>query len=342
MTGKVLTQYKGYVENYTQEFILSGIGNGLYVINIQGNDYQFSEKLLSNGISNGTPSIVKISNNIQADVEKRSIIDSKGVQGNVNMTYTAGQRLKYTAVSGNNKTVLTDIPTANKTVTFTFTECKDGDNNYYPVVQINTQLWMAENLKTTKFNDGSSIPLVTDATTWINLSTPGYCWYKNDEATYKATYGALYNWYAISTTTNGNKNVCPASWHVPTDAEWTTLENYLIAGCYNYDGTTTGNKYAKSLASTNLWISSTGSGTVGNTDYPFYRNSTGFTSFPGGYRYTLGAFDQLGYFAYFWSATEYSSIYGWNRGIYTNGTNVGRSSEFGSKKYGFSVRCVKD
>jgi hypothetical protein len=130
MSGKVLTQFKGYVENYTQGFSLSGIKNGLYVINVQGNGYQFSEKLLSNGKSNGTAIIARGSNNFQSVAEIKSIImNSKGIQANVDMAYTAGERLKYTAVSGNNKTVMTDIPTANKTVTFTFTECKDGDNN---------------------------------------------------------------------------------------------------------------------------------------------------------------------------------------------------------------------
>ena len=157
MTGKVLTQFKGYVENYIQEFSLSGIKNGLYVINVQGNGYQFSKKLLSNGKSNGIAIIARISNNIQTVAKKRSIEDSKGVEATVHMAYNTGERLKYTAVSGNNSTVITDIPTADKTVTFTFTECKDGDNNYYPVVKINDQLWMAENLKTTKYRNGVSI-----------------------------------------------------------------------------------------------------------------------------------------------------------------------------------------
>jgi uncharacterized protein (TIGR02145 family) len=95
------------------------------------------------------------------------------------MVYNTGDRLKYTAISGNNSTVMTSIPTADNTVTFTFTECKDGDNNYYPVVEIGNQLWMAENLKTTKFNQGASIPVVTDNVVWYNiLESRAYCcWY---------------------------------------------------------------------------------------------------------------------------------------------------------------------
>ena len=86
---------------------------------------------------------------------------------------------------------------------------------------------MAENLKTTKYRDGTSIPLVTENTAWLNLTTPGYCWYNNDAAHYKSTYGALYNWYVLNAGSNGWKNVCPTGWHVPTDAEWTTLTTYL-------------------------------------------------------------------------------------------------------------------
>ncbi|MFZ4572381.1 MAG: fibrobacter succinogenes major paralogous domain-containing protein [Bacteroidales bacterium] len=98
----------------------------------------------------------------------------------------------------------------------------DVDGNLYHSVTIGTQVWMDENLKTTKYNDGSSIPLVTDSIAWINMTTPGYCWYHNNAAAYKNTYGALYNWYAVNTG-----KLAPTGWHVPTDAEWTILVAYL-------------------------------------------------------------------------------------------------------------------
>ena len=103
---------------------------------------------------------------------------------------------------------------------------------------------MAENLKTTKFKDGTPIPDVTDETDWAGLSTPGYCWHNNNIDN-KNTYGALYNWFTVSTG-----NLCPSGWHVATHDEWTTLVDYLIANGYNYDGTTTGNKIAKALKTT--------------------------------------------------------------------------------------------
>jgi uncharacterized protein (TIGR02145 family) len=331
MTGKVLTQYKGYVENYTQEFSLSGIKNGLHIITVQGNGYQFSEKLLSNGKSTGTANIVKISNNIQAVAEKTSIMNSKGVEGNVNMTYTSGERLKYTAVSGNNKTVITDIPTANKTVTFTFTECKDGDNNYYPVVQINTQLWMAENLKTTKYNDGTAIPNITDNTAWAALTTGAYSDFFNYPAI-STTYGRLYNWYAADNnaatkvTSNGGKNVCPTSWHVPTDTEWTTLTTYL-------GGESVAGGKLKETGTTN-WLSPNTGAT----------NETGFTALPGGSRYIDGTYYDLTGYGDWWGSTEDTEYpdhtRAWRRGVSYDATYVGSNGRF--KRNGFSVRCVRD
>jgi hypothetical protein len=99
---------------------------------------------------------------------------------------------------------------------------KDIDDNSYVTKKIGNQVWMAENLKTTKYNDGSAIPLVTDNTGWVNLTTDAYCWYSNDPGTYGNTYGALYNWYAINTG-----KLCPEGWHLPGEDEWTTLSTYL-------------------------------------------------------------------------------------------------------------------
>jgi len=327
MTGKVLTQYKGYVENYTQEFNLSGIKNGLHIITVQGNGYQFSEKLLSNGKSTGTANIVKISNNFQAVAEKKSIMNSKGVEGNVNMTYTSGERLKFTAVSGNNKTVMTEIPTANKTVTFTFAECKDGENNYYPVVQINTSLWMAENLKTTNYNDGTAIPNISDNTEWAALTTGAYSDYNNTPAN-STTYGRLYNWYVVDNNaatkvaSNGGKNVCPTSWHVPSDAEWTTLTTFL-------GGVSVAGGKLKETGTTHWKAPNTGA-----------TNETGFTALPGGYRYFSGSYNYIVDFGYWWSSTEQSTTTAWFRYMYWANTYVNR--DYNIKKWGFSVRCVRD
>ncbi len=212
---------------------------------------------------------------------------------------------------------------------------EDIDGNVYTTIKIGTQTWMKENLKVTRYNDGTTIPFVTDGTAWSNLSTPGYCWYNNDKATYGATYGALYNWFTVNT----NK-LCPVGWHVPSDAEWTTLENYLIANGYNYDGATTGNKYAKALASNTGWTIHTSVGVVGNTDYPAKRNAIGFTALPAGYRTIYGTYNWIGYNGSWWSSTEVDTINAWPRYMSYDYSYVYRN--YLSKQDGLSVRCVKD
>lgn len=337
MTGKVFTQYKGYLDNSTQTFNLSGIKNGLYIITVQGNGYRFSEKFLSNGKSNGTANITLISNNIQAFTEKKSLIGSKGVRAYVEMAYNEGESLEFTALSGNNSTIMTHIPTADKLINFVFIECKDGDNNYYPVVQINNQYWMARNLRTTKYRNGVSIGTTIPYDMNVSgESAPAYQWAFEGNDSNVATYGRLYTWYAVT----DSRNLCPAGWHVPTDAEWTTLENYLLANGYNYDGTTTGNKYAKALASTKLWKPSTFTGAVGNTDYPAKRNATGFAGLPGGYRDRWGYFNDIGESCVWWSSTEYSATYAWSRTMYFSQTNFAFWNYY--KHAGFYVRCVRD
>jgi len=210
----------------------------------------------------------------------------------------------------------------------------DVDGNRYKVIMIGNQLWMAENLRTTKYNDGTTIPLVTDNTAWSNLTTPGYCWYDNNSAN-KDTYGALYNWYTVNTG-----KLCPSGWHVPSDDEWTIMQNYLIANGFNYDGTTFGNKYAKALASTTGWTSSAVTGAVGNTDYPSKRNATGFTALPSGYRETDGTFKLIGSVSHWWSSTESNEINGYDREITYYFSGMSRNTP--TKQSGCSVRCIKD
>jgi uncharacterized protein (TIGR02145 family) len=345
MTGKLLAQTQNYLENSPQMYCLSSIKNGIYTIVVKGKNYQFSGKLLSNGKYNGQISIERI-NSISSSVkEKTEKGDSKGIQANVDMAYTIGDRLKFTGTSGNYRTIITDIPTSDKTINFNFMTCMDGDNNNYAIVEIGTQVWMAENLKTTKYNDGTAIPNVTVDATWAALTTGAYSDYSNTPSN-STTYGRLYNWYAVDNNaatkvvSNGGKNVCPTGWHVPTDEEWTTLENYLIANGYNYDGTTTGNKMAKALASTTLWTTYPVTGTVGNTDYPAKRNATGFTALPGGSREWHGSYNGIGNRGDWWSSTAVSSPNAWHRYMSYDYTFVYRYNC--DRPYGLSVRCVRD
>lgn len=208
----------------------------------------------------------------------------------------------------------------------------DAQGNSYKIVKIGTQWWMAENLKVTKYNDGTAIPNVTDATAWAALTTGAYCDYDNSTAN-GTKYGHLYNWYTVNTG-----KLAPAGWHVATDAEWTTLKTYLIANGYNYDGTTTNNKIAKALAAKTDWTSFDATGVIGN-DLSL-NNSTGFSALPGGYRSASGSFNYLGEYGCLWSATEFSSANAWYRELGYGG--AGLSSSYYYKQEGFSVRCVRD
>jgi uncharacterized protein (TIGR02145 family)/uncharacterized repeat protein (TIGR02543 family) len=210
----------------------------------------------------------------------------------------------------------------------------DIDGNVYTTIRIGTQTWMVENLKTTKFNDNTVIPAGAPFTAaeWAALTTPGYCWYNNDIAN-KAAYGALYNWYTVNTG-----KLAPAGWHVPTDVELTTLENYLIANGYNWDNTTTGNKIAKSMAAKTIWNTSTSAGAIGNDLTT--NNRSGFSALPGGCRSFDGTFGGQSYGGGWWSAAASDATYAWDRGLFSDVTSLDRGGD--DKGCGFSVRLVRN
>ena len=208
----------------------------------------------------------------------------------------------------------------------------DIDGNVYQTVKIGNQVWTVENLRTTKYNDGSAIPLVTNDTAWGKLTTPGYCWYDNNIKN-KSKYGALYNWFTIDT-----KKLAPKGWHVPTDAEWIILENYLITNGYNWDGTTTDNKIAKSMAAKTDWKTDTGRGTIGHDLSK--NNRSGFSALPGGYRVDFGPFGNIGDLGLWWSASEIDASSAFSRNLVYD--NVRLLSYDLTKSCGFSVRLLRD
>lgn len=194
----------------------------------------------------------------------------------------------------------------------------DADGNVYNSLIIGTQVWLKENLKTTKYNDNTSIPLVTDNTAWSNLTTPGYCWYNNNSS-YKNTYGALYNWYALNTG-----KLCPTGWHVPSASEWLTLETYLGGSGV------AGGKMKE--AGTSHWASPNNYAT----------NESFFTALPGGKRYyDYGAlfYDMSSNF-HCWSSTSLTTAYAASRVIVYYYGDIGSAST--NKKDGQSVRCIKN
>jgi uncharacterized protein (TIGR02145 family) len=194
--------------------------------------------------------------------------------------------------------------------------CIDNEGNAYPTFTIGTQTWMAENLHVTHYRNGDAIPEVTDPSAWGALSTGAYCWYHNIKNAWEK-YGAYYNWYAV----NDSRGLCPQGWHVPTEAEWTTLTTYL-------GGTLVAGGKMKSVSA--LWNSP-------NTDAA---NNSGFSGLPGGYRWYNGDFADNGNIGGWWTSNEYNEYQAWLRKLYYDGHDVLRTHE--SNKMGFSVRCLKD
>lgn len=210
-----------------------------------------------------------------------------------------------------------DVITPSTTVT-------DIDGNTYSIVNISgMQIWMGENLKTTRYNDNTPIPLATNDSDWDSWE-PGYCWYNNDEETYKDTYGALYNWHTVNTG-----NLCPTGWHVPTDKEWGML--ITLRGGYDLAGD------ELKEAGTSHWISPD---PVFN--YNGATNTSGFTALPAGFRGPSGRFDDIGTDSYWWCSTEYDIQRGWTRKMDNYSSKVSKFYGYGYKTNGYSVRCIKD
>ena len=186
-----------------------------------------------------------------------------------------------------------------------------------PAIVIGTQQWMEKNLDVLTYRNGDIIPQVTDPTAWAALTTGAWCYYNNDVAN-GAIYGKLYNWYAV----NDPRGLAPTGWHVPSDAEWTTLETTL-------GGAAVAGGKMKTTGTTR-WAAPNTAAT----------NESGFAGLPGGGRNYSGAFGSVGSNGYWWSSTEDDASDAWTRNLtYSNGS-IGRTTN--NKKSGFSVRCLRD
>jgi uncharacterized protein (TIGR02145 family) len=280
---------------------------GAYTIQVQGNGFSYSAKVISQINSNCKAQIV-FSGNENQNTSK----PQKSKSAITTMLYTADDQLLYKGISGNYSTIVTDKPTESKTINFEFVECKDADGNYYSVVKIGTQTWMAENLKTTKYKDGSLITNVTDDNSWISFLSGAYCNYNNDTVNVNV-YGRLYNWYAAK-----SGNLAPTGWHVPSYSnEFYFLDVFL------------GDGYQSSIK-----LKSTSAGGS---------NSVGFSALANGYRSNNGSFYGLNVLntgISFWTVSENDNNYGWAFSLDWGSPND-MHSIFG-KNMGFSVRCIKD
>jgi uncharacterized protein (TIGR02145 family) len=225
-------------------------------------------------------------------------------------------------------------------------ELLNCDGNPVPTIVYGTQEWTVENACHTTYRDGTPIPQVVNTNEWRSLNTGAWCYYDNN-----INNGVLYNWYAVkgihdTDPNTPNKEFAPDGWHVPSDAEWTTFQEYLIDNGYNYDGTTEGNKIAKAISSQSGWLSNS------DTDYgdpaqnqENTNNSSGFNIYPIGNRYALGGINSLnfhgqGFHTTLWTTDEYSEGTGYSVSLDANDIYLYRS--YALKRLGVSVRLVKD
>ena len=184
-------------------------------------------------------------------------------------------------------------------------------------VAIGSQTWMLKNLDVDHYRNGDVIPQVTDPSAWAALTTGAWCYYNNDSAN-GPVYGKLYNWYAV----NDPRGLAPTGYHVPSDAEWTTLTTFLGGESVAGD----------KMKATTLWMPWSG---ITNT------NSSGFTGLPGGYRDDYGTFFvSVGSIGYWWSSSVYSATDAWFRTLYFSTSDAGRGGNY--KELGLSVRCLRD
>jgi len=299
----------------------SGLVDVYFDLNGSGSTYNISLEVSFNSGSNYTiiPSTFLSGDigPISSGINKHIIWDGLSSFPN---TYSDQSRLKITASENVGcPTTLTDI-----------------DGNTYQTVKIGDQCWMKENLKTTKYNNGSNIEYPgSNNTVWQNNTSGAYAWYNNDNS-WKNIYGALYNWRAV----NNASGLCPIGWHVPRDDEWTQLTTYISGGTNNCG---TGLKSCRQ-------VNSPLGGNCNTSDHPrwnsndtyFGTDEYGFSAFPGGYRGNNGFsfYFSLGNAGYWWSATENSTTNAWSRSVSFSSPMI--YNAYASMTRGYSVRCIKN
>ena len=327
ISGRSLIKLNKFLHPGMHKFHVSGLHQGMYTVRINEQNSFYTAKLISQNRLNGEAEIEYVSSkNLQLNqIQTKQL---KSTASTIEMPYIEGDRLLFKGMTGSYATIITDVPSGNNTITFDFMNCTDIDDYHYPVVRIGTQTWMAENLR--------YLPSVVDSGA-VSNTIPYYYVYgyhgtnvTDAKATaYYSIYGVLYNWPAAmneapssSSNPSGVQGVCPAGWHLPSDAEWTELTDFL-------GGESIAGSKLKETGTTH-WISPN----IGTT------NETGFTALPGGYRYSNGAFEFIENYGFWWSATEYSTYSIWGRVMLYSGGGVNRDLD--DKRYGFSVRCVRD
>ncbi|MGM0626464.1 MAG: FISUMP domain-containing protein [Bacteroidota bacterium] len=322
---------------------LSGLSRGTYVLSVKTGNNTWSETLSATG-NNGSSLQIEPAQSINADISPLTKSQKSGTR--VDWQYDENDVLIFTAWGEGYSRIYVGKINNDYHYSVVFEDCIDADGNKYTVVEIGGTIWMAENLKSAKYNNNVPIPNLADTAAWNNDTTGARCYYLNDSATFAEQYGPLYNFAAVNTG-----NLCPNGWHVPEDTDFQNLLVFLQNNGYNYDGTvdtdndyTTNNKVAKALSANYSFVSSDSTGTPGNTDFPSYRNRSGFSALGAGTRTTTNnqyPFPMsLARYATFWTATEQNEDNAYRFEMFFK--NVDARILFAKKGSGYSVRCIKD
>ncbi len=339
--GRELVQYENILNGGNHTFSFYAGNESYYLLTVTGKQTSQTIKMLNAGsnTTNGEKCKLVYTGN------KGNVSGFKSQKDINNFVFNIGDDLQYTGfantiddVLGSN--IITDAPQTNTNYEFAIIKglrcpgtptVTDIDGNVYNTVQIGTQCWMAENLKTTTYNNGTLIPNVTNGNEWYNLTTGAYVWYDND-ISWKDQYGALYNWFTV----NDSNGLCPSGWHVPTSNKWTVLENFI-----GWDG----NKL-KSCRQVNSPMG----GDCNTTLHPrwdhyytslvYGTDNYGFSGLPGGDGNPSLSFNSVGNMGYWWSTTSNGMYYGIKRILSYGDGNFSDSES--DRRYGYSVRCLRD
>jgi len=214
LSGRKLVQTQNYLNHGRHSYRITGVGSGIFVLKVTAGSYLCTGKLISDKKTSET---INITYQNTIPLNDNPVI-TKSAKSEILMQYNTGDVLKFNATSDQHKAVKVKVISQSKNIDFPFYKCTDQDNRNYATVKIGTQVWMAENLKTTKYRNGDPIDKKKTDIEWRQSSSGAYCLYFNDDG-YYSIYGALYNWYAVADT----RKVAPTGWHVPTNEEWTTL-----------------------------------------------------------------------------------------------------------------------
>lgn len=326
MKGRLCASYTQTALPGSHYVTLPRFANGIHIYSITLNRRQYTFR----GIAGQAKAVVPVS--AAKDLSIAEVANTDEAIDDALLVSKSGYRL-YRLPMTNPDTADIQIslsPVETGTVT-------DIEGNVYRTVKIGTQEWTTDNLRTVTYNDGTPIPLVSDSAEWKALVSPGCCFYNNETDTaLNAKWGALYNWYVLNTG-----KLAPAGWHVPSDEEWNTLQNYLISNGYNYNGKINDqNLIAIAMASTTDWVTFESEGSPGK-DLNI-NNSSGFSALPAGCRSIEGAFEERGYKTH-WGCTtesELDTLQAVDHEVYYFFWYLGRL--FYNKNFGSSVRLVRD